>query len=253
MVARIVDDEEFAAIWNAATSAEEAAEKSGVMVSTAKKKSSFLRRVRGMNLKSYQRAPKFPMRCENCGSEFLVIPARAKAGRRFCSKKCFLDSGATAHATHGMSNSRLYVIWRGMRTRCHSPGHPVFKHYGGRGIVVCQEWRDSFESFYSWAMSAGYCDDLTIDRIDTLGNYEPSNCRWATRSQQMKNTRPHSRRNKKSRFKGVSSYFTGDGIRWNARVNCKHIGSFASEEEAARAYDAAAREQYGEFAHLNFA
>ena len=62
-------------------------------------------------------------------------------------------------------------------------------NYGGRGITVCDEWKNSFESFYEWAMSNGYREDLTIDRINVNGNYEPSNCRWATIAEQQANKR----------------------------------------------------------------
>ena len=65
----------------------------------------------------------------------------------------------------------------------------MFKYYGERKISICDEWKNNFNSFYDWAMKNGYADDLTIDRIDVNGNYEPSNCRWATMQQQRRNTR----------------------------------------------------------------
>lgn len=90
---------------------------------------------------------------------------------------------------HGLRNSRLYRIWTNIKTRCYNAKDPHYSRWGGRGIVMCDEWKDDFKSFYDWAMSNGYSDDLTIDRIDNDGNYEPSNCRWVTAKEQSKNKR----------------------------------------------------------------
>ena len=87
-----------------------------------------------------------------------------------------------------LRDERLYSIWRKMHFRCESESHVHYWNYGGRGIKVCEEW-NSFVNFCVWAMSNGYQDDLTLDRIDNDGNYEPSNCRWATEETQMNNKR----------------------------------------------------------------
>lgn len=88
----------------------------------------------------------------------------------------------------GRKGTRLYSIYNNMLTRCNNPNSTHYHRYGGRGIKVCGEWENSFESFYKWATSNGYSETLTLDRHDNDGNYEPSNCRWRTVREQTLNT-----------------------------------------------------------------
>ena len=93
------------------------------------------------------------------------------------------------NTTHGGSGTRLYHIWSNMKARCQNPRNQSYADYGGRGIYVCPEWFSSYATFQEWALLNGYAANLTIDRRNTNGNYEPSNCRWVTYSRNNRNKR----------------------------------------------------------------
>ena len=104
---------------------------------------------------------------------------------RGVTKSCGCNKGEH----HNDINSRLYRIWRHIKERCYNKNANNYTRYGGRGIVVCDEWKHSYLSFKGWALSNGYRDSLTIDRIDVDGNYESDNCRWVDYKTQNRNKR----------------------------------------------------------------
>lgn len=116
---------------------------------------------------------------------------------------------------HGKSYEPLYRTWLGVKTRCNNISDEHYKDYGGRGIVVCDEWENDFQAFYKWAMLHGYDDTLTLDRIDVNGNYEPNNCRWATRKQQARNRRSNRRFTYNGRTRCLSEWCELMGLNYN--------------------------------------
>jgi len=154
------------------------------------------------------------------------------------SKETSIRTIKKAHITnikHGMINTRLYSIWASMKDRCYNKNNTAYKYYGGKNIAICEEWKNNFMNFYNWAMENGYQDDLSIDRINSDGNYEPSNCHWATKKEQTINRGLNS--NNKSGIKGIS--YDKSRKKWRATIwnNYKQIdiGRYTNKEDAIKA------------------
>ena len=125
----------------------------------------------------------------DCGKETIVLTTNLTTNRiKSCG--CLKNQKLIERSTkHNQRHTKLYEVWKTMKQRCFNSNNKSYHNYGGRGIIVCDEWKDNYQAFYEWSMNNGYKEGLSIDRINNDGNYEPSNCRWADRFTQNNNTR----------------------------------------------------------------
>ena len=152
-------------------------------------------------------------RCE-CGNEKIVQASHLKNG---ASQSCGClnkERSRQAHTKHSMSNERLYRTYKHMMNRCNNANVDGYELYGGRGISVCDEWQE-FIPFKEWALNNGYNDNLTLDRIDCNGNYEPANCRWITIKEQQCNKRNNHLVTYKGITKTISQWAEKKGMQYN--------------------------------------
>lgn len=119
-----------------------------------------------------------------CGGTTIVPTYRLNDGS---TKSCGCKKYESHNKKHGMRHTRIYETWCGMIKRCYNKNSKSFKNYGGRGIKVCEEWKNDFSAFNTWAVSSGYSDNLTIERINVNDDYKPENCIWITQVQQQRN------------------------------------------------------------------
>ena len=133
--------------------------------------------------------------CEcDCGNKKTISTYQLLSGQ---TKSCGClgkENRAKSRTKHHKTNTKLYYVWKGMKQRCYNPNNKYYYNYGGRGITICDKWKNDFEEFYEWAIKNGYVENAlhkscTIDRINNTGNYEPNNCRWVDMKTQSNNRR----------------------------------------------------------------
>lgn len=125
----------------------------------------------------------------DCGNEVILSTGNITSGNTKscgCYKK---DKNSSVFTTHGKTGTKLYRVWSSIKDRCFRESSRQYCDYGGRGITMCNEWTKDFQAFYEWALSNGYKEGLTIERIDVNGNYCPDNCTWIPKEQQSRNRR----------------------------------------------------------------
>lgn len=144
----------------------------------------------------------------DCGNEKILMRNNLIRSTRSCG--C-LRHEAPSNKTHGQKGTRLYRIWGGMKTRCFNKNDHTYKGYGARGITMTADWLD-FSNFYDWARRTGYTDELTIERIDNNGDYEPGNCKWITLGEQARNRRSTTYIEFKGQKKSLSEWSEITGI-----------------------------------------
>ena len=171
--------------------------------------------------------------CRYCGKEFECRRSSIQNGN---TKSCGCQKNKQK-ITHGRSNSRFYKTWNDMIRRCTNPNNKDYKDYGGRGITVCEEWLDVID-FVAWCdLTYPKLEGYSLDRIDVDGNYEPNNCRWVTKSEQVINQRM--KITNTSGYKGV--IWNKKNSNWVAVIGIAtkkvYIGSFKIKEEAVQARD----------------
>ena len=147
----------------------------------------------------------------DCGN-IVIVPKSYLKSEHTRSCGCWVKE---MHTTHGLSQSRIYKVYSGMKKRCYDKNHKLYNRYGGRGITICDQWLNDFMAFYNWSMANGYQDDLTIDRIDNDKGYSPDNCRWVTMLEQAQNTSKNVNITYKGKTQTISAWSRETGIPQN--------------------------------------
>lgn len=139
------------------------------------------------HIRKYNKCTKYYWLCLcECGNYCISSQNQLSRGK---TKSCGCIQQKYFGIKHNLRNTKLYNNWDNIKKRCYAKTDYHYKWYGKRGITICDEWKNDFKAFYDWAMANGYEEDLTIDRIDVNGNYEPNNCRWISIQKQQQNKR----------------------------------------------------------------
>ena len=176
--------------------------------------------------------------CPICLRHYKRITSQVKSG---AITKCRSCSSKIVNTKHGDGKVKIYGVWSNMIKRTTDKQNKSYEVYGARGITVCNEWKNDYLVFKEWALKNGYKEGLTIDRIDVDGNYEPSNCRWVTRTVQSRNTQRLNKTNNTG-YRGVNfRRFKSGKIKFRSRIvvdkKTIHLGYFDCRLAAAYAYD----------------
>ena len=170
--------------------------------------------------------------CE-CGIEFTSQVRYIKSGKR--APYCPTCNMSRSKKTHGLSTHPIYKAYLDMRRRCLKVSSEKYLDYGGRGIIICDKWLQDFKTFYDWSLPA-WRENLTIDRKDVDGNYEPNNCRWLDKRSQAQNKRKY--KNNTSGYIGVKvkgKYWAATARTWDNKPI--YLGTYITPIEAARTRD----------------
>lgn len=169
--------------------------------------------------------------CPTCSARREITATNFKACKTTMCNAC-------KASTHKDSTTPLYKVWTSMKQRCTNEKSQAYKYYGAKGITVDKEWKTSFTVFKEWAISQGYKNGLTIDRIDESANYTAENCRWVTQEEQVENRRLI-QENNTSNYRCVN--FEPKTKKWSSTLVVKkerhYLGTFPTKEEAAQAYN----------------
>lgn len=169
--------------------------------------------------------------CSDCKEHFKTNTSKVKSrGIELCPK-CAKDGRHKKR--HGDTGTKLHNTWLNMKARCYNPNNTSYKHYGKLGVRICDEWYRSYETFKEWAITNGYSEELSIDRIEPSGNYCPENCRWVNMSVQNSNKNIRIKAN--GLCTGIHPYNNKFKVTISYEDKVTYLGLFLTLEEAAKA------------------